>query len=693
MGGEGGMGGHGGMGGEGGHAAPHWTYEGEEGPEHWGDLSEDWAACRDGMEQSPVDLEGDVPPSNHPEMEFDYAATALNIVNNGHTIQVNYAPGSMLTVDGHTWELVQFHFHAGSEHTVDGERSPLELHLVHRDADGNLAVVGVLFEEGEANAALDDIWANLPTEEGEPADIAGVMVDAATLLPPSHASWRYDGSLTTPPCSEGVSWFVLAQKVAISAEQLTAFTGIVHDNYRPAQPLNDRHIEAPHWGYGEDDLGPAHWGELSPVWAACGEGTEQSPVDLPGDVAPSTHPEMEFDYAATPLNIVNNGHTVQVNYAPGSMLTVDGHAWELLQFHFHAGSEHTIDGARSPLEMHLVHRDADGNLGVVGVLFEEGEANAALTDIWANLPAEEGEPADVAGVMADAAALLPAGHASWRYNGSLTTPPCSEGVSWFVMSEKVSISAEQLADFTGIIHDNYRPAQPLEERHIEAPHWGYEDDDLGPAHWAELSPWWAMCGEGMAQSPIDIPAITPADAPAMSFSYEPTPLEILNNGHTIQVNYRPGSTLDIDGAGWELVQFHFHARSEHTVDGMSYPLEMHLVHRNMAGELAVVGVLFEEGTANESLGALWANLPAVEGEPHTIPGVLFDVDALLPPTFGSWRYQGSLTTPPCSEGVNWFVLGQTVTASAAQLATFAAIFDHNYRPAQPLNDRVVTGGE
>jgi carbonic anhydrase len=219
---------------------PHWSYSGDTGPERWGDLSPDYVACSQGKQQSPVDI-GQVPPSKLPVIHFKYRPSALAVVNNGHTIQVNYPAGSSIVLDGKTYELVQFHFHHLSETTFNGQHTPLEAHLVHKSKGGNLAVVAVLFEEGSANPAIKTVWSHMPKEEGENKP-AGVEVSASQLLPASHTYYTFPGSLTTPPCTEGLTWFVLAHKMTASKEQIEAFAALYPKNYRPVQSLNGRTI-------------------------------------------------------------------------------------------------------------------------------------------------------------------------------------------------------------------------------------------------------------------------------------------------------------------------------------------------------------------------------------------------------------------------------------------------------------------
>ena len=219
----------------------HWTYSGEEGPEHWGALSEEFGLCATGEEQSPIDLV-DAAGENLPDITFNYQPSALNIINNGHTVQVNYDPGSSIEVDGVVYDLLQFHFHSQSEHTIDGASYPLELHLVHSTPEGNLAVVGVMLEAGEENAAFASTWENAPGEASEGMQIDGATVNALDMLPAGGAYYSYGGSLTTPPCSEGVKWHVMTTPVQVSQAQIDAMADILQGNYRPVQPLHDREL-------------------------------------------------------------------------------------------------------------------------------------------------------------------------------------------------------------------------------------------------------------------------------------------------------------------------------------------------------------------------------------------------------------------------------------------------------------------
>jgi carbonic anhydrase len=218
------------------------------------------------------------------------------------------------------------------------------------------------------------------------------------------------------------------------------------------------------------------------------------------------------------------------------------------------------------------------------------------------------------------------------------------------------------------------------------PHWSYEGES-GPENWGALGEKYILCSRGQAQSPIDITAATPQDVVNILFNYHASKVNILNNGHTVQVEYDAGSSIELDGTTYALKQFHFHAPSEHLLNGASFTAELHLVHQNTAGARAVVGVLIQEGAENENLASVWEHLPAREQAVHTIDGATVNADALLPADRLSYRYDGSLTTPPCDEEIEWLVLTTPIEMSSAQITALQEIVHHNSRPVQPLHNR------
>ena len=217
---------------------PHWAYEGNDGPSHWGAIDPSYAACSTGKEQSPIDLTA-ADQKDIANVVFHYDISKVNIINNGHTIQVNYDTGSSIEVDGKAYDLIQFHFHAPSEHSINGKLADAEIHLVHRSTDRKLAVVGILINKGPANSTIQSFWNNLPAEAG-PLQKTDAKVNANDFLPAIQTTYRYAGSLTTPPCTEGVQWIVMTQPITFSEEQLATFTKLFEGSNRPVQELNGR---------------------------------------------------------------------------------------------------------------------------------------------------------------------------------------------------------------------------------------------------------------------------------------------------------------------------------------------------------------------------------------------------------------------------------------------------------------------
>ncbi|MDR1850008.1 MAG: carbonic anhydrase family protein [Zoogloeaceae bacterium] len=221
--------------------SPHWSYEGQTGPTHWGALQTEFSACGIGREQSPIDIRDVKKQKPLPAIGFGYTSSAAEIVNNGHTVQVNLLSGGTVKLASGDYQLKQFHFHSPSEEKINGKDYPLVAHFVHSTDDGKLAVVAVLFVEGKDNPALDKIFDAMPAKAGEKANLAADF-NPADLLPGNKAYYSFIGSLTTPPCSEGVQWQVLKSSVELSARQLKKFRELYWNNARPVQPLNGREI-------------------------------------------------------------------------------------------------------------------------------------------------------------------------------------------------------------------------------------------------------------------------------------------------------------------------------------------------------------------------------------------------------------------------------------------------------------------
>lgn len=221
------------------HEGPvHWAYEGETGADQWGGLDPSFEACGSGMQQSPVDLTSG---GGADGLEIQWQPAAANVIDNGHTIQVDMGEGSAVVVDGRPFSLLQFHFHLPSEHTVDGESLPMEVHFVHQAEEGDLAVIGVFMGIGEDDPVIQGIWDAIPEAGASPGTIANF--DPRALLPDGQGYSRYAGSLTTPPCSEIVSWVVMTESISVSQGQVDAFASMYPMNACPVQALHGRVIE------------------------------------------------------------------------------------------------------------------------------------------------------------------------------------------------------------------------------------------------------------------------------------------------------------------------------------------------------------------------------------------------------------------------------------------------------------------
>jgi carbonic anhydrase len=219
----------------------HWSYEGDTGPANWGKINSDWAKCGSGNRQSPIDLR-DGMKVDLEEIVFDYRPSGFNVVDNGHTVQVSVGLGNYMSVQNRTYELVQFHFHRPSEERINGKGTEMVVHLVHKDGEGRLAVVAVLLQRGAANNMIQTVWNNLPLEKFETLTPV-VALDVNEILPAKREYFTFLGSLTTPPCSEGVLWLVMKEPMPASPAQMALFSRLYPLNARPIQAGGGRVIK------------------------------------------------------------------------------------------------------------------------------------------------------------------------------------------------------------------------------------------------------------------------------------------------------------------------------------------------------------------------------------------------------------------------------------------------------------------
>jgi len=218
----------------------HWSYEGATGPDKWGSLDAAYAPCSTGDQQSPIDITGAI-SARQPPLKINWSKRPDTVINNGHTIQLNVAGGDTLGLGGRSYGLTQFHFHHPSEHLVDGKRFAMEAHFVHAAESGRLAVLGAFIVRGKANAVFNKIVSTMPEEEGPPV-AADPAIDPNRLLPEQRTFYHYEGSLTTPPCSQTVDWLVLTHSVEAAEADIIRFAKLYPMNARPIQKLDRRFI-------------------------------------------------------------------------------------------------------------------------------------------------------------------------------------------------------------------------------------------------------------------------------------------------------------------------------------------------------------------------------------------------------------------------------------------------------------------
>ncbi len=216
-------------------ASDDWSYSGSNGPDNWS------GTCSSGEMQSPINIEGTDPAVMY-RLETNYLVTPLKMVNNRHTISVGYEPGSELAIGNKVYQLEEFHFHTPAEHTVMGKSFPMAIHFKHSASDGSLAVIAVLVQEGDTNIAATELWPYLPLEPDQSANLPTVKFNARDLMPTDKSYYRYIGSLTNPPCTEGINWYVLRTPLSFSKEQIETISGIIGTSNRPTQPRNNRII-------------------------------------------------------------------------------------------------------------------------------------------------------------------------------------------------------------------------------------------------------------------------------------------------------------------------------------------------------------------------------------------------------------------------------------------------------------------
>jgi carbonic anhydrase len=793
----------------------------------WGGL------CATGREQSPVNVvTSKAPTAAAPlSLETSFSANLQYVKNTGHGVQLfethpethgfdeagdvtsqsNGQPKGYSMVNGAKYNFYQVHWHTPSENTVDGVEFPLEAHFVHQLDDTDLvggyhrlAVIGLLYELGECNAFLDYFWEAFPEKKGT-APYLGDAVDFNTKLSAALAEGYYHwyGSLTTPPCTEGVSWNLLKKRETVCQRQIDVLKAAlgntqngVEFNNRVPQPLYNRVVSfVPNnaaarqpvalipnakWVYANSGETEANALAQAQTWSGlCSTGHEQSPIDIvttaAGVATGSGKPTIETFFSAELAYVKNTGHGLQLfethpdthelsaagevvdntDGEPKGYSMINGAKYNFYQVHWHTPSENTVDGKSFPMEAHFVHQLDDTalhgtyhRLAVIGLLYELGECNTFLDYFWNTFPETKGTAAydgEELNFNAKLAEALVQGYYQWY--GSLTTPPCTEGVSWNLLKQTQTVCQRQIdvlkaalaATQSGIAFNNRVP-QPLNHRVVSFTagngKWLYANDGETEANAAvQEATWGGLCLSGREQSPIDVVTATAAPSnvipsgsstvPAISTHITAALEYVKNTGHGVQLFETSPATHDlnqdgeahvmaegqpkghsmINGAKYNFYQVHWHTPSENTVDGKSFPLEAHFVHQlddpALVGgyhRLAVIGLLYELGECNTFLDYFWDTFPKEKGT-AAYEGEALNFNAKLAQALseGYYHWYGSLTTPPCTEGVNWNLLKRTQTVCQRQVDVLKAALgatqhglEFNNRVPQPLYNRVVT---
>lgn len=262
--------------------------------------------------------------------------------------------------------------------------------------------------------------------------------------------------------------------------------------------------------------------------------------------------------------------------------------------------------------------------------------------------------------------------------------------STIALSTLLVITISQANEDTNITKEKHEVNTTKSSHHAHSAHWGYMGEN-GPTHWADVKAEFNMCSEGKVQTPINVVATKNSDLKPLELNYTVGAKNIINNGHSVQINIKDGNIFKLDGLDYKLKQFHFHVPSENNINGQAYPLEAHFVHATDDGKLAVIAVMFKEGATNAILTKAWKNISNLKlGEAVESTLTIEEINALMPNNKEYYKFMGSLTTPPCSEGVKWFVYKHPLTVSKAQINSFFNLFSFpNNRPIQPSNNRVI----
>ncbi|PHT80086.1 Bifunctional monodehydroascorbate reductase and carbonic anhydrase nectarin-3 [Capsicum annuum] len=490
------------------------SYKGnaENGPGNWGNINPQWRICNTGKLQSPVDLVK-VEVVNLGILEKFYKPAPAALVNRGHDIMVRWdGDAGFLKINETQYKLQQVHWHTPSEHTINGKRFDMEAHLVHASSDGKTAVIGILYTIGLLpdilQTKLEKDLIALADKEG--AERAIGIVDPNIIKLDGTTYYRYIGSLTTPPCTEGVVWTIDGKVNSATSGQIKLLQNAVVNwpkgmpgsmpNLCSSRSLvflvleNGRHFnldgskyDEREFSYGEkSENGPANWGKIHPEWRTCNTGKLQSPIDLLNKRVEvvSDLGILKKYYKPSNATLLNRGHDMMLRWeGSAGYLKINGTQYQLKQVHWHTPSEHTIDGKRFSLEAHLVHESNDGKTAVIGIIYKIGRPDSFLSMIETDLKAL----ASAKGVEKAIGTINPKqikldGKKYYRYIGSLTTPPCTEDVVWTIDRKVKTVTKRQMKLIRDAVHDTSWTSSNPSRRYWACPYYGRwrDSEDIDP---------------------------------------------------------------------------------------------------------------------------------------------------------------------------------------------------------------------
>jgi carbonic anhydrase len=783
-------------------ASPHWSYDA---PDEWRDFYPHCAGdAQSPVNFSAASV--DVRNGTALEHVLNYRAwelsEGLEVVNNGHSMEAIGNFGSLALPTGN-FDAKQIQFHFPAEHVLpDGSLPDGEMQVIHQkegsSGTDDLAVVAIPLRVGNLSDVEESFYDSLgfhgslyslPEPDHSMPLQDSAIVDLRALLDGKFEEGflHYTGSLTTPPCSETVHWYYLLQSLQAPVSFAQAFKDRFPDpmNSRPVQALHSRKIVKNDIAIDDNefdgtstiaDTGKGkivsipnfdpevltHWSYLSATdwhskYDACG-GTRQSPIDvkLGNESENSEFSELAIYRKVGPFanfTLANTGHTLHVNADFGTLSLPNGE-YIAKQINFHFPAEHSVEGSLMAGEIQIIHQreGATGvdDIAVVSILLDEGNATlesflffgtlgfgATLPQVGEQLMLPNTTTLSLSEVFQ---AQLASGFV--HYTGSLTAPPCSEGVHWFIMKKPFAVGKAMIQNWKEVMTlDNNRPVQKLNGREvvhdsIETMEEGeeYPQPDLvipevqtgdgnpgGSESWSYGSPdkWvdaYPNCG-GLQQSPVDLHATSASDvndAPSLAEhlaftktgeSASDTPLSLTNSGSMLYMNGPFGALALPDGV-YVAKQLQFHFPSEHTIDGTPLDGEMHVVFQKEnsteTSDLAIVAVLLQAHGASENEFKFWHSVGMGGELPHKgqsvrLPSnVAIDLgETLVNKTKGDYfHYKGSLTSPPCSQSVHWYVLQATLPVTMSIIDKFKTVFPPpmNSRPVQQLNGRRVVIG-